>query len=73
MRTKPEIIRASVPENCLWEDILYNTPFRYVEAAMDEYAKEVALDMLKWNNKIHPDTNIDSLWEQYQQEKRSLK
>jgi hypothetical protein len=42
-----------------------------IEMAMNEYAKEVAIDFLMWANKTN--VSMKYLWEKYQQEKSSLK
>lgn len=84
MRTKIEIIKAEVPYNCIWEDKLDNAPFKYVEAAMDEFAKETAIDFRKWyKDKVikSVDLNVtefvalpaETLFDLYQQEKSTLK
>ncbi len=73
MRTKEEIIDELDWRN-LDEGTIYTAS--HMKMAMDEYAKEVALDVLKWFNKTNVSMNLT--WANYQlykqqQEKSSLK
>jgi hypothetical protein len=48
--TKEEILRKRVCKDCIWEEMqnLVNTPMKQVYSAMDEYAKQKAIEFYEW-------------------------
>lgn len=53
MTDKDDILRKVIPASCHWEDNLCNTPKHYVHTAMDEHAKNIAIEFAEWVVKNH--------------------